>query len=114
MLDAASTTSVTVTDSAKQLDSLLLNVSGLSRSGINLIGPNRDNLVHGINLLESTTRLLMKYNPELTCTLVGGKNALDFGAGASSGGSNGYSEILDVGVAARQGRIPLSRKPADQ
>ena len=98
VLDAASTTSVTITDSAKQLDSLLLNVSGLSRGGINLIGPNRDNLVHGINLLESTTRLLMKYNPELTCTLVGGKNALDFGAVASSGGTNGYSEILDVGL----------------
>ncbi|SPM34976.1 MCE-family protein MCE3A [Mycobacterium rhizamassiliense] len=98
VLDAASTTSVTVTDSAKQLDSLLLNVSGLSRGGVNLIGPNRDNLVHGINLLESTTRLLMKYNPELTCTLVGGKNALDFGAVASSGGTNGYSEILDVGL----------------
>src|ERR1700761_2991625 len=98
VLDAASTTSTTITDNAKQLDSLLLNVSGLSRGGVNLIVPNKDNLVHGINLLESTTRLLMKYNPELTCTLVGGKNALDFGAVASSGGTNGYSEILDVGL----------------
>jgi phospholipid/cholesterol/gamma-HCH transport system substrate-binding protein len=98
VLDAASTTSTTITDNAKQLDSLLLDVSGLSRSGTNLIGPNRDNLVHGINLLESTTRLLMKYNPELTCTLVGGKNALDFGARNSSGGANGYSEILDVAL----------------
>ncbi|MBG0727773.1 MCE family protein [Mycobacterium avium] len=98
VLDAASTTSGTITDNAKQLDSLLLSVSGLSRAGTNLIGPNKDNLVHGINLLESTTRLLMKYNPELTCTLVGGKNALDFGARNSSGGSNGYSEILDVAL----------------
>ncbi|ORV50428.1 MULTISPECIES: MCE family protein [Mycobacterium] len=98
VLDAASTTSVTITDSAKQLDSLLLNVSGLSRAGTNLIGPNKDNLVHGANLLESTSRLLMKYNPELTCTLVGGKNALDFGSRDSSGGANGYSEILDVAL----------------
>ncbi|BCO39000.1 virulence factor [Mycobacterium paraintracellulare] len=98
VLDAASTTSGTITDNAKQLDSLLLSVSGLSRAGTNLIGPNKDNLVHGINLLESTTRLLMKYNPELTCTLVGGKNALDFGARNSSGGTNGYSEILDVAL----------------
>jgi phospholipid/cholesterol/gamma-HCH transport system substrate-binding protein len=98
VLDAANVTSSTITNNAKQLDSLLLNVSGLSRSGVNLIGPNKDNLVHGINLLESTTRLLMKYNPELTCTLVGGKNALDFGALDSSGGSNGYSEILDVAL----------------
>jgi phospholipid/cholesterol/gamma-HCH transport system substrate-binding protein len=98
VLDAASTISATITDSAQQLDSLLLNVSGLSRAGTNLIGPSKDNLVHGINLLESTTRLLMKYNPELTCTLVGGKNALDFGAVNSSGGTNGYSEILDVAL----------------
>ena len=41
VLDAASTTSTTITDNAKQLDSLLLNVIGLSRSGINLIGPEQ-------------------------------------------------------------------------
>ena len=97
VLDAASTTSATITTSAKQLDSLLLNVSGLSRAGINLIGPNKDNLVHGINLLESTTRLLMKYNPELTCTLLGGKRAVDMFLGAA-GGDNGYSVILDAGL----------------
>jgi phospholipid/cholesterol/gamma-HCH transport system substrate-binding protein len=97
VLDAASTTSATITNNAKQLDSLLLNVTGLSRSGINLIGPNKDNLVHGINLLESTTRLLMKYNPELTCTLVGGKNTLDFGILKTQGG-NGYSIILDAAL----------------
>lgn len=98
VLDAASTTSTTITDNAKQLDSLLLTVTGLSRSGTNLIGPNKDNLVHGINLLESTTRLLMKYNPELTCMLIGGKIALDSGAVSSSGGANGYSEILDTAL----------------
>ena len=98
VLDAASTTSATITDNAKQLDSLLLNVSGLSRSGTNLIGPNKGNLVHGINLLESTTRLLMKYNPELTCTLVGGKNVLDFGLSDIMGGHNGYSGTLDATV----------------
>lgn len=98
VLDAASTTSATITDNAKQLDSVLLNVTGLSRSGTNLLGPNKDNLVHGINLLESTTRLLMKYNPELTCTLVGGKNVLDFGFLDVTGGANGYSVILDVAL----------------
>ncbi|MCA4761221.1 MCE family protein [Mycobacterium sp. SMC-2] len=97
VLDAASTTSVTVSSNARALDSLLLNVIGLSSSGTNLIGPNKDNLVHGINLLESTTRLLMKYNPELTCTLVGGKNVIDSFSGVA-GGSNGYSVILDVAL----------------
>ena len=38
MLDAASTTSATITDNAKPLDALLLNVIGLSSSGIALLG----------------------------------------------------------------------------
>lgn len=97
ILDSVSTTSTTITDNAKQLDALLLNVSGLSRAGINVIGPNKDNLVHGVNLLETTTRLLMKYNPELTCTLVGGKNVLDDFLPVA-GGRNGYSVILDVAL----------------
>ncbi|AFC54463.1 MULTISPECIES: MCE family protein [Mycobacterium] len=98
VLDAASATSSTITNNAKQLDSLLLDVTGLSRSGVNLLGPNKDNLVHGINLLESTTSLLMKYNPELTCLLVGGKNVVDFGFLDVAGGRNGFSVILDAGL----------------
>lgn len=98
VLDAASTTSSTITSSAPDLDALLLDVVGLSRSGVNLIGPNKDNLVHGINVLESTTRLLMKYNPELTCTLVGGKKVMDMGWGDVAGGGNGHSIILDVAL----------------
>jgi phospholipid/cholesterol/gamma-HCH transport system substrate-binding protein len=98
VLDALSTTSKTISDNAKQLDSLLLDVAGLSRSGVNLLGPNKDNLVHGINLLEPTTRLLTKYNPELTCLLVGAKNVLDFGFLDIAGGNNGYSAVLDVAL----------------
>jgi phospholipid/cholesterol/gamma-HCH transport system substrate-binding protein len=98
VLDAASATSSTITNNAKQLDSLLLDLTGLSRSGVNLLGPNKDNLVHGINLLESTTSLLMKYNPELTCLLVGGKNVVDFGFLDVAGGRNGFSVILDAGL----------------
>lgn len=97
VLDSASTTSATITDNAKQLDSLLLNVSGLARSGTELIGPNRDNLVHGINVLESTTSLLKKYNPQLTCMFVGAKKVLDdYGFLEGAGGRNGYSAILDA------------------
>jgi phospholipid/cholesterol/gamma-HCH transport system substrate-binding protein len=98
VLDAVSTTSSTISNNAKQLDSLLLNITGLSRSGVNLLGPNKDNLVHGINLLESTTSLLMKYNPELTCLLQGGKNVVDFGFLDVAGGHNGFSVILDAGL----------------
>lgn len=98
ILDAASTTSSTIITDAKQLDALLLDVTGLSRSGVSLLGPNKDNLVHGINLLDSTTSLLMKYNPELTCLLVGGKNVVDFGFLDVAGGRNGFSVILDAGL----------------
>jgi phospholipid/cholesterol/gamma-HCH transport system substrate-binding protein len=97
ILDAASTTSATITSNAQALDSLLVNVVGFSRSGINLIGPNKDNLVRAINLLEPTTRLLMKYNPELTCLLIGGKLAADQFLPVA-GGFNGYSVILDAGI----------------
>lgn len=97
LLDAASTTSTTISDSAKALDTLLVNVIGLSSSGINLFAPNKENFINGINLLEPTTRLLMKYNPELTCTLVGGKSLLDNGLLKNVGG-NGYSVTLDAGL----------------
>jgi phospholipid/cholesterol/gamma-HCH transport system substrate-binding protein len=97
ILDAASTTSATITSDAQALDSLLVNVVGFSRSGIELLGPNKGNLVRAINLLEPTTRLLMKYNPELTCLLVGGKLAADQFLPVA-GGFNGYSVILDAGL----------------
>jgi phospholipid/cholesterol/gamma-HCH transport system substrate-binding protein len=98
VLDAATTTSSTITNHAKELDSLLLNLIGFARSGTNLLAPNKDNFVHSINMLESTTRLLMKYNPQLTCMLVGAKDTLDFGLTDEGGGANGYSLILDVAL----------------
>lgn len=94
ILDAASTTSATLANNAKALDALLVNVIGLSTSGTNLVGPNKDNLVRDINDLESTTRLLLKYNPELTCTLVGATVLNDMGYLDGVAG-NGYSVILD-------------------
>ncbi len=94
-LDAASVTGGAITDDSTALDSLLTGVIGLSRSGINLVGPNTDNLVRAVNLLEPTTSLLMKYRPELTCMLVGAKTALDTGYRDAMGGANGYSLIID-------------------
>ena len=95
VLDAAGVTSGTITKDAQALDSLLAGVVGLSRSGIDLIGPNKDNLIRAVNLLDPTTSLLMKYNPELTCMLVGAKTALDTGYRDATGGANGYSLIID-------------------
>lgn len=98
VLDAASTTSSTINANSEAIDSLLVNVIGLSRSGINLIGPAKENLIHGINVLEPTTRLLMKYNPELTCLLVGGKVSLDAGLADIAGGHNGKSLVADASI----------------
>jgi phospholipid/cholesterol/gamma-HCH transport system substrate-binding protein len=94
ILDAASITSTTITDRTAALDSLLLNAIGFSRSGIDLIQPNKDNLVRGINVVQPTTELLMKYQPEYTCLLVGSKFLLDHG-GYQTRGGNGYSLVID-------------------
>jgi phospholipid/cholesterol/gamma-HCH transport system substrate-binding protein len=98
VLDAASTTSTAVTDNAKNLDALLVSVTGLSQSGIDLLGPSKDNLIKAVNVLVPTTDLLMKYNPELTCLLMGGKQTVDSGFLDVTGGANGKSVILDVAL----------------
>jgi phospholipid/cholesterol/gamma-HCH transport system substrate-binding protein len=98
VLDAVSTTSTAITDNEKNLDSLLVSVTGLSRSGIELLGPSKDNLIKAANVLVPTTDLLMKYNPELTCLLVGGKTTVDTGFLDVTGGANGKSVILDVAL----------------
>ena len=97
VLNAASTTSATVTSHAKQLDALLLATIGLSNSGISLLAPNQANLIKAINVLEPTTNLLYKYNPEYTCLLMGAKTLLDTG-GYEAPGGNGRTLVLDAGL----------------
>jgi len=96
-LDAASTTSTTITNHAKDLDAFLLNAIGFSNSGVALLAPNKDNLVNAINGLQPTADLLMKYNPEYTCLLVGAKFYLDHGGYLTTGG-NGRSSVVDAGL----------------
>ncbi|ORA12961.1 MCE family protein [Mycobacterium asiaticum] len=98
ILNAASTTSVTITDHSKQLDALLLNVIGLSDSGTALLGYSRDNLVASVNVLEPTTSLLSKYSPEYTCFLQGTKWYLDNGGYSAWGGADGRTLQLDVAL----------------
>jgi phospholipid/cholesterol/gamma-HCH transport system substrate-binding protein len=97
-LDAASTTSDTITKKSKQLDSLLLNVIGFSNSGVNLLAPHEGDFVAAINDLAPTTALLAKYNPEYTCLLVGAKTLLDTGYPEITGGGNGKSLIVDAAL----------------
>src|SRR6476620_5214757 len=98
VLNAASTTSQTITSHTKQLDALLLATIGLSNSGISLLAPNQANLIKAINVLEPTTNLLYKYNPEYTCLLMGAKTILDTG-GYQSAGGNGRTLVLDTSLA---------------
>lgn len=96
-LAAATTTTATITDHSRQLDALLLNVSGFAQSGTALLGPNKNNLENAVNTLQPTTDLLLKYNPELTCMLVGAENVIPDLA-AAGGGANGKSVIMDAAI----------------
>jgi phospholipid/cholesterol/gamma-HCH transport system substrate-binding protein len=99
VLDAASTTSTTIARQSKQLDSLLLNVIGFAHSGVNLLAPNRDNLIAAINDLQSTTDLLAKYSPSYTCLLLGARTLLtDYAYYDTTGGHNGKSLIVDAAL----------------
>ncbi|MCV7214695.1 MCE family protein [Mycobacterium crocinum] len=94
-LDAAGVTSATLAANAQPLDALLTGVIGMSRSGIDLLGASQTNITAAVTAFESTARLLLKYNPTYTCTLVGAKKALDTGYLDATGGANGKSLILD-------------------
>ncbi len=98
ILNAASTTSATIVDHSSALNSLLLNVIGLSESGTNLLGSSRDNLVASVNTLEPTTNLLHRYSPEYTCFLQGAKWYLDNGGYSAWGGADGRTLQLDVAL----------------
>ena len=93
-----STTSSTVVEHSQSLDTLLLNAIGLAKAGTNLLGTNRDNIVGAVNILEPTTTLLLKYNPEYTCFLQGVKWYLDNGGYSAWGGADGRTLQLDVAL----------------
>ena len=95
-LDAASTTSQTITSHKSQLNALLLNTIGFADAGIRLVGPSHNNFIDAINTLAPTTDLLMKYNPEYTCLLQGAKRFYD--QGSQSIGGNGRTVVLDAGI----------------
>ena len=99
ILNAASTTSTTIVRQSAALDALLLNVIGLSKAGTNLLGTSRESLVGAVNTLEPTTNLLLKYNPEYTCTLQGAVWYLENGGRLSIGhGSGGQGFEFDVAL----------------
>ena len=62
-----------------------------------MFGPNKDNFVRAINDLEPTTALLLKYNPEFTCTLVGAHTTLTEYPLTNSNADNGYAAVASGG-----------------
>lgn len=96
ILDSASTTSTTVVNHQSELDTLLLNAIGLSRSGTTLLGSSRDNLVAAINTLEPTTSLLQTYSPTYTCMLEGAKWVVDHSDPIFGG--DGRTFVVDVAL----------------
>lgn len=98
-LDAAATTSTTISRQSSDLDSLLLSSVGFARSGVDLLAPNKDTFVHAVNVLAPTTDLLHRYNPIYACTVLGARWYLDNGGEAALGG-NGYSAVVDAGLLA--------------
>jgi phospholipid/cholesterol/gamma-HCH transport system substrate-binding protein len=98
VLDAGADASAVITRESKDLDFALIALAGLGSSGSKLFDSNNTaNLIDLIKELEPTTRLLMKYNPELTCTFLGAKLVMDRGY-ADAFTFNGRSFIADAGL----------------
>lgn len=94
ILRSASVTGETITEHASDLDALLINVTGLAHSGIELLGASHDDLIHMIGALKPTTGLLRTYDPTYTCALLGAQWVMDH---VRQGlGGNGKSVINDV------------------
>ncbi|BBX17842.1 MCE-family protein [Mycolicibacterium duvalii] len=70
-LDAATTISRTVVDEQDDLDRLLVGVIGLSDTGIQVVGGNRQQITEVMKLLVPTTDLLNQYHEALNCGLGG-------------------------------------------
>jgi phospholipid/cholesterol/gamma-HCH transport system substrate-binding protein len=98
VLDSGADVAATINRQSKDLDFALVTLAGLGKSGNKLFSQtNTDNLNHLVEVLEPTTRLLMKYNPELTCTFLGAKLIMDRGY-ADAFTFNGRSFIADAGL----------------
>lgn len=97
-LDAASTTSTTITEHATSLDSLLLDTLGFADSGTNLLAASKDDLVSSANVLAPTTNLLNKYSPTYTCLLEGTTFNLENGAYSVFGGADGRTLHFDAAL----------------
>lgn len=70
-VEASTRISDTLVDQQQNLDTLLVSVIGLSDTGIDVVGGNRQAISEVMRLLVPTTDLTNQYNPALTCGLGG-------------------------------------------
>lgn len=70
-VDAATRMSQTIVDEQRNLDALLISVIGLSDTGNNVVGTNREAITAVAHLFGPTTDLTNQYHQALTCGLGG-------------------------------------------
>ncbi|MCV7285539.1 MCE family protein [Mycolicibacterium wolinskyi] len=70
-VDAATTVSRTLVEERDNLDALLISVIGLSDTGNDVVGTNRQAITNVVQLLAPTTDLTNQYHQALTCGLGG-------------------------------------------
>ena len=94
ILEAATTTSSTIVSHRSELNSLLLDTLGLTRSGNTFLALSRERLISAVNALEPTTNVLNAYSPSYACLLQGAKWIIDH-SGPIFGG-DGRTFVTDV------------------
>jgi phospholipid/cholesterol/gamma-HCH transport system substrate-binding protein len=85
-LDANTTTSATIVNHARDLDTLLLNTIGFARAGTDLLAATRESFPNAVNILEPTTALL---DAGLTWAVDGYRYPDNLPIVAAKGGSGG-------------------------
>ncbi|TSD96509.1 MCE family protein [Skermania sp. ID1734] len=88
-------TSGTIVDEQQNLDTLLLDVIGLSDTAGGVLNENEHNLVTALDELRPTTGLLNEYSPALNCLIIGLDKALPIANAVEGGNQEGIA--LDAG-----------------
>jgi phospholipid/cholesterol/gamma-HCH transport system substrate-binding protein len=97
LLDDFSATSATIRSEQDNVRQVLLSAIGLGVEGNEVLSKSEKDLVASSKVLVPTTRLARKYSPEIACLLQSADRVRE-GAYNWSGGTNGYSADLDVGL----------------
>ncbi len=112
ILDSAATTSATLTENQRSLDTLLLSAVGFSQTGISVHRHQRiqHRAVH--EPARPDHGAAEKYSPTFTCLFQGAQWYVDHG-GRDALGGNGYSVIMDAALLVRRRPVPIPEAPAE-